>query len=175
MEYLVTDKRMTRFNITLTEGVNFVISSLERMIGGEIFVPKIPSYRILDLVKAISSNGKVKILGIRPGEKISEEMISINDARNTREFDSFCNFTSKNFLNLDKKSYVKLFHTGKACKMISIITVKNSKFLNSKQLKKIISENISDFLTRNIMIKCNKQHIDNQDIVSVTKILKVIL
>ena len=75
---------MTRFNITLTEGVNFVISSLERMIGGEIFVPKIPSYRILDLVKAISSNGKVKILGIRPGEKISEEMISINDARNTR-------------------------------------------------------------------------------------------
>ena len=70
----VTDKRMTRFWITLNEGTNFVLNSFKRMLGGEIFVPKIPSVRIIDLAKAMSSNNKIKIIGIRPGEKIHELM-----------------------------------------------------------------------------------------------------
>ena len=80
---------MTRFNITLQEGVDFVIDCLARMWGGELFVPKIPSYRILDVAKAISSNAEIKIVGIRPGEKLHEEMITQTDALNTLEFEKY--------------------------------------------------------------------------------------
>jgi FlaA1/EpsC-like NDP-sugar epimerase len=77
----ITDERMTRFNITLNEGVHFVIKCLKNMLGGELFVPKIPSYRIVDVAKAIAPNAEIKITGIRPGEKLHEEMITINDAQ----------------------------------------------------------------------------------------------
>jgi len=87
-EYLpVTDKRMTRFWITLQQGVNFVITSLGLMYGGEIFVPKIPSMRITDLAKALAPNLPVKIVGIRPGEKLHEVMITEDDSRQTLEID----------------------------------------------------------------------------------------
>jgi len=87
-EYLpVTDKRMTRFWITLQQGVNFVITSLGLMYGGEIFVPKIPSMRITDLAKALAPNLPVKIVGIRPGEKLHEVMITDDDSRQTLELD----------------------------------------------------------------------------------------
>ena len=79
----ITDPNMTRFNITLKEGVEFVLKCLNIMWGGEIFVPKIPSYRILDLAKAVCPNSKINIIGIRPGEKISEEMVSHHVSLNT--------------------------------------------------------------------------------------------
>lgn len=80
----LTDKRMTRFNITIAEAVKFSISCIKKMlVGGEIFVPKIPSYKLLDLIKAFDKKMKIKIIGIRPGEKIHEEMININDSANT--------------------------------------------------------------------------------------------
>ena len=85
----ITDERMTRFNITLQEGVDFVLSSLERMWGGEIFVPKIPSYKILDIAEAIAPGLPHKIIGIRPGEKLHEEMITQTDSLNTIEFDDY--------------------------------------------------------------------------------------
>jgi UDP-N-acetylglucosamine 4,6-dehydratase/5-epimerase len=85
----VTDTRMTRFNITLQQGVDFVIFCLLKMWGGELFVPKIPSYKILDLVKAIAPEADIKVIGIRPGEKIHEEMITENDSVNTIEFDNY--------------------------------------------------------------------------------------
>jgi FlaA1/EpsC-like NDP-sugar epimerase len=85
----VTDDRMTRFNITLQEGVDFVLKCLGRMWGGEIFVPRIPSYRIMDVAKAVAPECKIKIVGIRPGEKIHEEMITETDALNTIEFDDY--------------------------------------------------------------------------------------
>ena len=71
----ITDPRMTRFNITLDQGVNFVLEVVKKSIGGEIFVPKLPSYNIMDLANAVSKNCK-KIIGIRDGEKIHEEMIT---------------------------------------------------------------------------------------------------
>jgi UDP-N-acetylglucosamine 4,6-dehydratase (inverting) len=83
----ITDEKMTRFNITLDQGVNFVIRCLERMWGGELFVPKLPSYRIIDIAKAIDPSCKLEIVGIRPGEKIHEEMITETDALNLVEFD----------------------------------------------------------------------------------------
>jgi UDP-N-acetylglucosamine 4,6-dehydratase len=85
----ITDERMTRFWITLDEGVQFVLDSLERMEGGEIFVPKIPSMRITDLAKAIAPECEIEIVGIRPGEKLHEMMITEDDARHTVEYDDY--------------------------------------------------------------------------------------
>ena len=72
----ITDPKMTRFNITLEEGVNFVLECAQKSIGGEIFVPKLPSFNIMDLANAISPKSQKKIIGIREGEKIHEEMIT---------------------------------------------------------------------------------------------------
>ncbi|MBX3482817.1 UDP-N-acetylglucosamine 4,6-dehydratase (inverting) [Phenylobacterium sp.] len=82
-ELPITDPRMTRFLITLGEGVDFVLSSLDRMHGGEIFVPKIPSMRITDIAETLAPGMATRIVGIRPGEKLHEMMISADDARNT--------------------------------------------------------------------------------------------
>ena len=79
----ITDERMTRFWITLDQGVRFVLDSLERMQGGELYVPKIPSMRVVDLAKAMAPEATLRVVGIRPGEKLHEEMISASDARST--------------------------------------------------------------------------------------------
>ncbi len=85
----ITDERMTRFWITLEQGVEFVIKNLNRMRGGEIFIPKIPSMKIIDLVKAIAPECKIEYIGIKPGEKLHETMIASDDARNTTEFSDY--------------------------------------------------------------------------------------
>lgn len=81
----ITDPRMTRFWITLEQGIQFVISSLEMMVGGEIFIPKIPSMKIIDLAKAIAPECETKIVGIRPGEKLHEVMVPADESRNTHD------------------------------------------------------------------------------------------
>ena len=85
----ITDPRMTRFWITLEQGVRFVIDSVERMQGGELFVPKIPSMRVTDLAEAVAPGAKLEVVGIRPGEKLHEEMISENDARRTLDMGDY--------------------------------------------------------------------------------------
>ena len=85
-ELPVTDPRMTRFWITLHEGVEFVLKAFERMKGGEVFVPKIPSMRILDLCEAIAPDLPTRIIGVRPGEKLHEVMCPADEAHNTLEF-----------------------------------------------------------------------------------------
>jgi UDP-N-acetylglucosamine 4,6-dehydratase len=85
----VTDPRMTRFWITLEQGIDFVLACLERMRGGEIFVPKIPSMNVLDLAKVIGPECQIKFVGIRPGEKVHESLISVDDAKNTLDYDSY--------------------------------------------------------------------------------------
>jgi UDP-N-acetylglucosamine 4,6-dehydratase len=82
----ITDKRMTRFWITLPQAVKFVLRSFEMMEGGEIFVPKIPSMNIMDLAKAVAPDCKTKIVGIRPGEKLHEVMVTEDDARDTLDY-----------------------------------------------------------------------------------------
>ena len=81
----ITDPRMTRFWITLQQGVDFVIDSLQRMHGGEIFVPKIPSMNIMDLAQTLAPECKTEVVGIRPGEKLHEVMVPEDDARNSVE------------------------------------------------------------------------------------------
>ena len=79
----ITDPNMTRFNILLNEGVDMVLWALENTLGGEIFVPKIPSYKLIDVAKAIAPENEFNITGIRPGEKLHEELITISDGSNT--------------------------------------------------------------------------------------------
>ena len=85
----ITDVEMTRFWLTLDEGVDFVINSLSRMQGGEIFVPKIPSFKVTDVAKVVAPNVPTKIIGIRPGEKLHEVMITEDDSAFTREFEDY--------------------------------------------------------------------------------------
>jgi UDP-N-acetylglucosamine 4,6-dehydratase/5-epimerase len=85
----ITDPKMTRFWITIDQGVDFVLQCMERMVGGELFVPKIPSMNIMDLAKAIAPKCKTEIVGIRAGEKLHEVMISQDDARRTFEYDDY--------------------------------------------------------------------------------------
>jgi len=137
-EYLnITDSRMTRFNITLQDGVDFVLYSLKNSIGGEIFVPKIPSYKITDLAKAVSPNSKHKIIGIREGEKIHEEMITKSDSLNTIE--------NKNFFvilptKLDQKKYLKKFNAKKVNKEFTYNSEENKEKLSILKLRKLINK-----------------------------------
>ena len=88
-ELPITDERMTRFWITLQQGVDFVMESLERMHGGELFVPKIPSMKVTDLAKAFAPDARLNVVGIRPGEKLHEEMISAADSRRTIDMGAY--------------------------------------------------------------------------------------
>ena len=85
----ITDERMTRFSITLDEGVNFSLDCLARMVGGETFVPKIPSYRIMDVAKAIAPDCRYEMVGIRPGEKLHEVMVPEDESRQTLDFGTY--------------------------------------------------------------------------------------
>jgi UDP-N-acetylglucosamine 4,6-dehydratase len=82
----VTDRRMTRFWITVEQGVEFVLRCLAVMHGGEVFVPKIPSMNIMDLVRAIAPESRIEFTGIRPGEKLHELLVSVDEGRHTLEF-----------------------------------------------------------------------------------------
>ncbi len=85
----ITDKGMTRFNISLDSGVDMIFHAIDKSMGGEIFVPKIPSYRILDVAEAIAPNIPTKVVGIRPGEKLHEEMITASDSFNTWDLGTY--------------------------------------------------------------------------------------
>ncbi len=144
--FTVTHKDMTRFNITLKEGVKFVLESLERMYGGEIFVPKIPSFKILDLARAISKKNKIKFIGIRPGEKLHEEMVTKSDSINTLEFNSFYTIIpNSDFLSKEKlekfKNYKK--KRGKKCSSdFSYNSNTNRTFLSVRDIQRLIKKEL---------------------------------
>ena len=135
--YLVTDNSMTRFNITLTKSVEMVLWVIKNMQGGEIFVPKIPSYNILDLVRAFNKNAKIRNIGIRPGEKLHEEMISISESINTIDLGKYfaiLNEFAKESAKYKKSKFVKknfYYNSGE-----------NSEFLNISDLRKIIKSEL---------------------------------
>ena len=136
----ITDKRMTRFNITLKEGVSFVEYALKNAIGGELFVPKLPSYNIMDVVQAISSEFNYEICGIRPGEKIHEEMITSSDSRSTLDCGKF--FV---VVPIDKyyKKYIELFPNYKKVPYeFNYSSGNNSHFLKVNEIRELIKVNI---------------------------------
>ena len=142
----ITHSEMTRFNITLEEGVNFVIFTLIKSIGGEIFVPKLSSFKIIDLLKCFQKKVKHKITGIRPGEKIHEEMITTSDSHNTIE-------TKKFYIILpaggkSPSTYIKSYSEKKVKKIFSYNSKDNPNYLSVQQLKKVI-DNENKFLKKN--------------------------
>ena len=140
----ITDEKMTRFNITVQEGVDFVIRSLECMWGGELFVPKLPSYKIFDVAKAIDSNCEIKIVGIRPGEKLHEEMITRSDSINTIEFeDYYVILPSTPLWDFEKFRKESNTREGKFCEIgFSYNSRTNKRFLTVMEIKDLISKNI---------------------------------
>lgn len=128
--FTLTHKQMTRFHITLNEAINFVINCLSSMKGGEIFVPKIPSFKVTDLIKALSNKPKIKLIGIRPGEKLHEEMITFSDSFHTIE---------------KKDKYIILpeisGNTLKKIKTFSYNSLDNKDFLSVQKIRKILVDN----------------------------------
>jgi UDP-N-acetylglucosamine 4,6-dehydratase len=142
----ITDERMTRFNITLEEGVNMVLYALETMWGGEIFIPKIPSYRITDIADAIAPTCKKEVVGIRPGEKLHEEMITMTDALCTVEFDKY--FVILPSIQLwDVDNFAAAFN-GKLCEDgFCYNSGTNSEWLAVEQLRELILEHVDPDFT----------------------------
>ncbi|HEY4788338.1 MAG TPA: UDP-N-acetylglucosamine 4,6-dehydratase (inverting) [Bacteroidales bacterium] len=103
----ITHPDMTRFNISLEDGVEMVLWAIENAIGKEIFVPKIPSYKIETVARAIAPNAEIKCIGIRPGEKLHEEMITEADSYNTIEFDKYYAILPG---DIDKEKYLKYYN-----------------------------------------------------------------
>ena len=103
--FTITDPKMTRFTLTINQAINFVLNSASIMIGGEIFIPKLPSYDILQLAKVINPEAQVKVIGIRPGEKIHESMFSVNDSHNIIEKEDYFVLTSDINFNKDYGIY----------------------------------------------------------------------
>ena len=140
----ITDKRMTRFNITLKEGVGFVLKCLDKMWGGELFVPRIPSYKILDVAKAIAPECTFKIVGIRPGEKLHEEMITVSDSANTIEFDDYFVIVPA-IRRWNKEKFIDQSNgqKGKHCiDGFSYNSALNTDFLSVQDITDLISKNI---------------------------------
>ena len=136
----ITDGHMTRFSITLNQGVDFVLFSLKSMWGGELFIPKIPSYRILDVAKAIAPGAKLKMIGIRPGEKLHEEMITETDSLNCIEFKNYYVILPSMPL-WDEDKFIKESNHGIGKKCVfgfSYNSGTNTNFLSVEELKKLI-------------------------------------
>jgi UDP-N-acetylglucosamine 4,6-dehydratase (inverting) len=143
----ITDERMTRFNITLEDGVKLVLFALENMWGGEIFVPKIPSYKITDVAEAIAPNCQQIVVGIRPGEKLHEEMITTTDALSTVEFDRyFVILPSIELWNVDE--FASAFN-GKLCgDGFCYNSGTNSEWLSVADIRELIKSHVDSTFTK---------------------------
>jgi UDP-N-acetylglucosamine 4,6-dehydratase (inverting) len=142
----ITDERMTRFNITLQEGVDFVLNCFDKMWGGELFVPKIPSYKITDVARAIAPDAKHEIMGIRPGEKLHEEMITATDSINTVEFDKYYAITpNSKYISWDNEKFLHESNSssGKYCKDgFSYNSGTNARFLTVEEIRNLIVRHV---------------------------------
>jgi len=137
----ITDRRMTRFNITLNQAIKFTINSLMSMKGSEVFVPKIPSYNIMDLAKAINNNCSYEYVGLRPGEKLHEEMITELDSENAYEFNNYYLILPAKQYNKDNLNYIKEpNYIGKLNSGFCYNSKNNNEFLNVAQLKSMIEK-----------------------------------
>ena len=135
----ITDKQMTRFMITLEQGVQLVWKAFEDMVGGEIYVKKIPSMKVIDIANTINSSAKLNIIGIRPGEKLHEEMVSNDDANFTYEYDEYYKILPAiNDWHLDK---VRIKKGKKVSKDFSYTSKNNNDWMTKEELKNWIEKN----------------------------------
>jgi UDP-N-acetylglucosamine 4,6-dehydratase (inverting) len=141
-ELPITDPRMTRFNISLQEGVEMVLWALEKAWGGEIFVPKIPSYRITDVAEAVAPEAQQKVVGIRPGEKLHEEMITPSDSFNTVDLGPYYAILPSGA----EYSIEDYCHRNGATRVepgFAYTSGNNSDFLSVSQLREMIVDQVS--------------------------------
>lgn len=137
----ITDDSMTRFNISLQGGVEMVLHALENHWGGELYVPKIPSYRITDIAKAIGPNCEHPVIGIRPGEKIHEEMITSSDSYTTYDLGKYYVILPlAPVWNLE--DFMKHFSATKVPEGFHYTSGLNEEFLSVEQLRKLIDEHV---------------------------------
>lgn len=142
----ITHEEMTRFNISLDEGVNLVLYAYEHALGGEIFVPKIPSYRITELAEAICPNSKKEIVGIRPGEKIHEEMITESDSLYTADVGNYYVILPQN-PSWDYAAYFKNRNARKVPEGFKYNSGTNDQWLSKEQLRELIRKHVDPTFT----------------------------
>jgi len=137
----ITDERMTRFNITLEEGIELVLRAIGHMWGGEIFVPRIPSYRIMDVAEAIAPGCRKEIVGIRPGEKLHEELITETDALNSIEFkDYFVILPTIEFWNINK--FMETFNGKRCSDGFKYNSGTNTEYLTVEDIRELIQKHV---------------------------------
>lgn len=142
----ITDPNMTRFNITLEGGVDMVFHALEHAWGGEIFIPKIPSYKISDVAKAIAPNIEHRVIGVRPGEKIHEEMITASDSFNTYDLgDYYVILPNSEYWNIDE--FVKSVDAKRVPVGFSYNSGENNEWVNAEELRKLIVNHVDSSFT----------------------------
>ncbi len=139
-ELPITDMNMTRFNISLEAGVALVMFAIGHHLGGEIFIPKIPSYRIVDVAKAIAPNMKLKEVGIRPGEKLHEEMITVTDALNTIDFDEYYAILPSVSYRYTEEDYIKHHNAKKVERNFSYTSDNNTDWETVESMREKIKK-----------------------------------
>ena len=142
-ELPITDEDMTRFNISLEQSVEMVLWALEHSLGGEVFVPKIPSYRITELADAIGPNCKKMIVGIRPGEKLHEEMITASDSQSTIDLGKYYAI-----LPSDGEKHIEYEKAGISYKRVKsgfeYNSGSNNEFLNAAEIRELIKKHVDE-------------------------------
>jgi len=137
--YPITDERMTRFMISLEQGVNLVWEALNKMVGGEIFVKKIPSMKVVDIARAINKNAEFVDIGIRPGEKLHEQMIGVEDAPYTYEYEEYYKILPS--INNWAKDSVRIGDGKKVVENFSYNSEKNSEWMTERALQDWLKSN----------------------------------
>ncbi len=138
----ITNREMTRFNISLQEGVDLVLYAMEKSLGGEIFVPKIPSYKIMDVAKAIAPDAKIEITGTRPGEKLHEEMVTTADAPNTLDIDSHYIILPV-VHDIKKKKYLDYYNGKLMPEGFSYNSGNNNKWLSVEEIRNLVRMHVT--------------------------------
>ena len=142
----ITHGEMTRFNISLLDGVNMVLYAIKNHLGGEIFVPKIPSYKILDVANAIAPQAKKNIVGIRPGEKLHEEMITDTDSLNTIDIGKYYAILPSVSFIYSEDEYLKHYDAKKVPFGFKYNSGTNTKWESVDSLRELISEHVDNSL-----------------------------
>lgn len=138
----ITHDQMTRFNIPLQEGVELVLFALANHLGGEIFIPKIPSYTILDVAKAVAPECRIKYVGVRPGEKLHEEMITDTDSLHTLDLGSYYAILPAVSFNINESRYIEHHHAKKVPFGFQYNSGTNSQWLDVPALRNLIKEHV---------------------------------
>ncbi len=142
----ITHQEMTRFNITLEEGVDMVLHAIENAWGGEIYIPKIPSYKILDIAKAVAPTCKTEVVGIRPGEKIHEEMITETDSLNTFDCGRYY-VINPGVPNFDETAWIEQFKAKKVAPGFKYNSGMNTEWLSIDEIRKLVKTHVDPNFT----------------------------